>query len=286
MKIIAPYQITGEILSLINQSKEFLVLVSPYVNFQNWDTIKSEIANAKKRNVKIAFYTRLDNDNHRSWEEIETIGIQPRLVKNLHAKLYFNEKSGIVTSMNLLASSSQKAIEFASLVDTQDELEELKSFVKRFLEPNVEVEKPDDQTLYLSKEKFTTILMNFLANTLSTNVRCKWDRTSYILYANNTFYFNLEKVRGNFWISGIVSGWELENFATLKSNSHLINKVNFYTTGNTITATLTQQLSSSNLDQLQVFEKKLVLDVICGFVLELLAFKDYCYQNRHLQPPT
>ena len=88
MKIIPPYQITSEILNLINESEKYIILVSPYVNFNNWDRIKVDILNAIKRGVRIEFYARLDNENFKSWEQIENLGIKPKLIKNLHAKLF------------------------------------------------------------------------------------------------------------------------------------------------------------------------------------------------------
>ena len=46
MKIIPPYQISSEILNLINQAEKYIVLVSPYVDFKSWGGIKQEIINA------------------------------------------------------------------------------------------------------------------------------------------------------------------------------------------------------------------------------------------------
>ena len=47
MKIIPPYQITSEILNLINEAEKYIVLVSPYVNFNNWERIKVDILKLK-----------------------------------------------------------------------------------------------------------------------------------------------------------------------------------------------------------------------------------------------
>lgn len=283
MKIIAPYQISSEILNLINQSKEYLILVSPYVNFQNWEGIKTEIRNAQKRGVKINFYTRLDNDNYKSWTEIEALDIHPKLVKNLHAKLYFSEQYGIVTSMNLLTSSNLNAIEFGSIFDTREELEELKEFIKRFLEPNVVKEKPKDEDLYLAKEKVTIILTNYLSHHLHENVYCKWNNTSYQLNAKNTFFFNIDKGKNTFWISGIISGWEYENTKIFLENTVLKGVVNFEIGHGAIVAILNKQLSNTHLDNLLIEEKKIILDTITSFVFDILTFKDYCYKNRKKQ---
>jgi hypothetical protein len=279
MKIIPPYQITSEILNLINEAKEYLILVSPYVNFNNWERIKIDIENALKRNVKIKFYTRLDSENYKSWEQIEALGIKPKLIKNLHSKLYFNEKSGIVTSMNLLTSSNLNAIEFGAIYNTEEELKELKEFVKKYLEPNLEKEKPNDEDLYLAKEKFQIVLQNYLSNCLEQNVTIRWNNGSLTVNAKNQYNLSLDKVRNNFEIYGIISGIEHDNFGTYISNSNLKN-VNISLNSSSINAISKRSYTTNNFDFLTVTEKKEIMDIALEFIIELTEFKSYCYINR------
>jgi hypothetical protein len=286
MKIIPPYQITSEILNLIHEAEEYLILVSPYVNFNNWESIKVAIKNALDRNVKIKFYTRLDNENFKSWEQIEALNIQPKLVKNLHSKLYFNEKKGIVTSMNLLTSSNLNAMEFGAIYNTAEELQELKSYVKEYLEPNVEKEKPNDGDLYIAKEKFQILMQSYLYRSLNRGVSCKWQNGSIIINTNNTFYVNLDKVRNNFSISGIVSGLESENFSRFKNETKL-NNLELLNDGeegsmSSFVGFSKKSFSHNNFDFLSVNEKKEILDHILGFIIELTEFKSYIYENRKI----
>lgn len=284
MKIIPPYQITSEILTLIHEAEEYLILVSPYVNFNNWESIKVAIVNASKRNIKIKFYTRLEDNNFKSWEQIEALGIQPKLVKNLHSKLYFNEKTGIVTSMNLLTSSNLNAMEFGAIYNIPEELQELKSYVKKYLEPNVEKEKPNDEDLYIAKEKFQILTQNYLSDSLDKRVSCKWQNGSLVINAKNTYYISLDKVRNTFSISGIVSGLESENFRIFQMNTKINNLELFNDIGgNTLdsfTAASKKSFSNNNFDFLSVNEKKEILDYTLGFIFELTEFKSYIYENR------
>lgn len=284
MKIIPPYQITSEILNIIHEADEYLILVSPYVNFNNWESIKVAIKNASNRNVKIKFYVRLDSENFKSWEQIETLDIQPKLVKNLHSKLYFNEKAGIVTSMNLLSSSNLNAMEFGAIYNTNEELLELKSYVKKYLEPNVEKEKPNDEDLYISKEKFQILTQSYLSRSLNRGISCKWQNGSLIISTNNTFYIYLDKVRNNFSISGIVSGLESKNFNTFKKDSNL-NNLELINDGeegsmSSFVGFTKKSFSHNNFDFLMVNEKKEILDYTLGFILALTEFKSYIYENR------
>lgn len=282
MKIIDPYQITGEILALINRAEKFLVLVSPYVDFKNWYAIKKEIMNAQKRGVEISFYVRFEPDNYKSWKQIEQLGITPKLIKNLHAKLYYNERTGIATSMNLLVSSNLNAIEFGSIYDTEEELNVLKDFVNRFLKPNAEEEKfSEEDDVYLTKEKITNTLCNVLSKKLDRSIYCKWEQQCYALNANNQFYFGIDGMKNVFWIQAIISGWERENSVTFIQNTPLRNVANFEVGENSIVAVLNDSLSSNFIDYLKLNEKRKILDIIVGFVLEWLDFKQYCYDIRY-----
>ena len=286
MKIIAPYQITSEILNLINESEEYLIIVSPYVNFKNWDRIKLDIANALKRNVAINFYTRFDTENFKSWEEIESLGIKPKLIKNLHAKLYFNEKSGIVTSMNLLTSSNLNAIEFGSIYDTDDELTELKSFVKKYLEPNLEKEKPNDDDLYLAKEKFDIVLSNYLSYYLNRSINCFWRNGVLNINANNQYFMTIDKVKNLFSISGVISADEKNNFGDFFSNNQdILDSTDIFCDGEidamgSAVLLTKKSFTSNNFNYLNVSEKKEILTISWKFITELQKFKDSCYENK------
>lgn len=279
MKIIPPYQITSEILNIINEAEKYIVLASPYVNFNNWDRIKVDIINALKRGVRIEFYARLDNENFKSWEQIESLGIKPKLIKNLHAKLYFNEKSGIVTSMNLLTSSNLNAIEFGSIYHTEEELSELKSFVKRFLEPNFTFLKPNEEDIYLAKEKFTMILSNFLSNKFNRTVNTKWRNGTIELNVNNQYYLDIDKGNNQVNLSGIISGLEFENFKKFKEK-YDYNGFQISANPSSIYISSDFKVSNSNLNFISVSEKKRLIEVIAKFIKDLSEYKKECYERK------
>lgn len=279
MKIIPPYQITSEILNLINEATEYLILISPFVDFKNWDTIKTYLCNAQKRNVKITFYVRLDNENSKSWEQVEELGIKPRLIKNLHTKLYFNEKTGIVTSMNLLLSSSINAIEFGSIYNTNAELNELKEYVKKYLQPNIVEEKPSDEDLYFDKEKFTIILQNTLSNVFNRQTSCRWRNGVIEFDVFNSYYVEIDKVKNELQVSGRISQLEYDNFQTLAANEHRPKNTVLKLSDSCITLVRTNRLTSSKFDFLNVNEKKEIIELIVNFVNELGNYKDYCYKT-------
>ncbi|WP_019039543.1 phospholipase D-like domain-containing protein [Psychroflexus tropicus] len=279
MKIIQPYQITSEILNLINDSEEYLVLVSPYVNFKNWDRIMTDLSNARNRGVNIQFYIRLDSNNYKSWEQIESLNIKPKLIKNLHAKLYFNEKAGIVTSMNLLTSSNLSAIEFGSICDSEDEMVELKMFVKKVLEPNVELTKPNPDEIYLSKERFNVILSNSLSNRFERSVNAYWKNGSLNFNVGNQYYLDIDKGNNIVYVIGITSNLETENFQSFLEKNKFSEFV-AESSQNNIRIRSEFRLSNSNLNYITVKEKKKLINVICDFVEKLAEHKEECYRKK------
>ncbi|WP_320020403.1 phospholipase D-like domain-containing protein [Labilibaculum manganireducens] len=279
MKIIPPYQITSEILNLINETEEYIILVSPYVNLNNWDRIKVDITNAIKRGVKIQFYTRLDSDNYKSWEQIEQLGLKPKLIKNLHAKVYFNEKSGIVTSMNLLTSSNLSAIEFGSIYHTEQELNELQGFIKRYLEPNIESTKPNEEDIYLAKEQFTVILSNYLANKFNRRVNTRWRNGAIEFNVKNQYYFDVDKGNNLVSIGGIISGLEHDKFDNFKKK-YKFNEFQVFVNHSNIYIESGFKLSNSNLNFISVSEKRKLLETTAKFVENLTKYKRMCYENE------
>lgn len=280
MKILPPHKISTEIIDVIYEAKEYLILVSPYVNLSNWDRLAAELKNAIKRGVKINFFVRDEPNNFKSWEQLSEIGIKAKLVQNLHAKFYFNENSGIISSMNLLSYSNSNSIEIACKIDDKAEIEELKKFVKDFIKVNESKEIPSDEDLYLAKEKFTIILQDFIGNNLNSRATIFFKDGSFqINTLSNQFFLYVDKVKNLIEISAIVSGsqsdfYEKEHTKYFKSDilEYSLNKANG-NYHNTIVAVSKVRLSTHYLDNLQINEKKLLVSEITGFIDDVYQLK-------------
>lgn len=280
MTILTPHKISGELLEVIHSAQRYLVLVSPYVRMGQWQALASALTAARQRGVKIEAFVRYEADNVTSWEELEALGIRPRLIPNLHAKFYFNESGGLISSLNLLASSHHQAVEIGCKLETAEELEELKDFVKRYLHPHEIVERPDEDDLYLSKEQFTVVLENYLAGVTKDRASVNFHKGSLRIQAvGNTFHLNLDKGANRVFIEGIVSGAEADAFPAVGSKHFdaanlafelLKGEAGYYSK---IGADYTKRLSTTYLDKLRVPEKKELLDAICCFIVQMRAFK-------------
>lgn len=283
MKILQPHKISTEIIDIIYEAKKQLIIVSPYVNFSNWERIASELRNAKNRGVQIDFFVRNEPENSKSWEQVSALGIEPKLVSNLHAKFYFNEQNGLISSMNLLSSSNSNSIEIGVRLDESGEIDELKRFLDDFILPNTASAIPDEVDLYLSKERFTVALENYIANFLKcrTNIYYKNGQFS-INTLSNRFELGINKVDNLISISGILSGKQADMFEKQYMKYFTSNYFRYELNrgGNgfydTFTAFSNVRLSNSFLDNLRVNEKKELISEIAILFGSYNNFRNAC----------
>jgi len=116
MQFLKPNSISGEIMNLFDEAQEKVVIVSPYCKFDKWYKLVKKIDSLKHRNVTIEVYIR--EGEKEANEQVLQVGLQPIPIANLHAKLYFNEKRAIITSMNLLLSSEINSIDVGYITET------------------------------------------------------------------------------------------------------------------------------------------------------------------------
>ncbi|QNE42072.1 hypothetical protein F1C16_20815 (plasmid) [Hymenobacter sp. NBH84] len=281
MKILQPHQISSEVLEVIHSAQQYLILVSPYVKLTQWQQLAAALTAAKGRGVRIDFFVRNDPDNAGSWEQVEALGLKARLVSNLHAKFYFSETSGVISSMNLLASSNSNSIEIGCKLETQTELDELKSFVKRFVVPHEMSERPTEADLYLTKERFSVALEHYIADQTRRDARVTFQKDEFEIRAvSNTFFLYVDKATNRLFLSAIVSEAEAGAFEARRST--------FFTSPSfrydldrgdrghysMVEGAYQPRLSTAYLDNLRLPEKKQLLAEVMTFIKSVRAFKD------------
>jgi len=132
MKIIPYLEISSKITTLIDSAEKELFIVSPFVNIDKWEKMKDCLSRARNKNVKIWFYVRKNAEhNNYSLRYLYEIGINPIFIENLHAKLYVNERYGIVSSLNLYYYSDIKSIDIGYQTENTEERTELIDFIDK-----------------------------------------------------------------------------------------------------------------------------------------------------------
>lgn len=107
---------------LIKGTKERLILISPYLQFN--DRIKELInyLNIQKRDIRIVYKENRLQIEENNWLGTQ-IGVRTSICKNLHAKCYMNESEAIITSMNLYEFSQQNNNEMGIYITRAQDLD-------------------------------------------------------------------------------------------------------------------------------------------------------------------
>lgn len=129
MKLVINRNINEALEKLIEEAEKIFVIVSPFIiikNINEWGFIKL-LKEKSDKGLFIEIHTRkkyIKNGEIKVWtkESLDKTfgGIFTDNVyfhNNLHAKLYFNEKKALVTSLNLLDENMKKNIEIGYVLN-------------------------------------------------------------------------------------------------------------------------------------------------------------------------
>jgi len=282
VKILPPHKISGALFDLIHEARQELVLVSPYVNLTHWKQLATAIKAAHARGVRITFFTRHEPNDPTSKEQVEALGITPQLVPWLHAKFYFNETSGLITSLNLLGSSNSNSIEIGSQLETAEELKVLRQFVQQYLAPQQLGQPVKNEDKRFDTQDFSQVLTDYLKVEVDKTcvVTYEPDKSLSIQALRNSFSATIEGFPHQFMMEGIVSGREADCYNAKQKKYFTSPAVRYkMERGNAgyydaIQATLIQPLSNKNFNRLTPAEKKQLCLLVADFLRAVRAFKD------------
>jgi len=133
MRLIKPSEISARILTLLDESDERVIIVSPYMRISKWYKLMNKIKGLKTRNIVTELYVRDDPDNIATYRDLDGLALEYTKIPNLHSKLYLNERYGIVTSMNLLLSSDINSLEIGYATETFTEYNDMLHYYHRYI---------------------------------------------------------------------------------------------------------------------------------------------------------
>ena len=126
MKILEPSKNITNIISLIENAKQFVVLVSPYTNLEGWNKLKAAINNASLRGIDVSYYVR-EGGGLEGTEELDVKKIE---VPMLHAKMFFSENRAIISSFHLM---NNQDVNWAYTLDYPKEYKQLIDFFEKYI---------------------------------------------------------------------------------------------------------------------------------------------------------
>jgi hypothetical protein len=133
VKLIKPSEISARILTLLDESDERVIIVSPYMKISKWYKFMNKVNSLNSRRIHIEIYVRDDPDNTATFRDLDRLALEYKKIPHLHSKLYLNERCGIVTSMNLLLSSEINSLEIGYTTETWTEYDDLLGFYHRYI---------------------------------------------------------------------------------------------------------------------------------------------------------
>jgi hypothetical protein len=217
MKIIHPTTIADSIFTLIDDAKEHITLVSTGFNFYKWDSFLKRIEHARKRSIKVKFFTNEPEakESTNSIKEVESIGFHTKLIPKLNTNLYFNEQTAIVSSMNLIYNNNLH-LDIAIQTETKEEYDAVMDFYIKNIQP-------DGAHLLMETNSFLDELETSLQNLFQKNIRLQFDDTSIQINAKGRYKISIVKEKSNcLKMSCLLNK---EEYLFFKMNLHKLNKM-------------------------------------------------------------
>lgn len=131
--------IEDALICIIDGAENELVMTSPYVQLQvskekKWTGLFRAIREAVSRGVKVTFISRTMDAHNRTdamkvLKPFRELGCSVFLVSNLHAKVYYNGKEALITSLNLYMGSTFENKEIAVTVKDDNELLKIRRYL-------------------------------------------------------------------------------------------------------------------------------------------------------------
>ena len=198
MIFIPPMEIATRIMTLIDNANKELILVSPYINIDNWQKFKKCLQRAIDRGVNITIYAR--ENASQNLDTIKSFRVSLYLVKDLHAKIYLNDSYAIASSQNLIQYSDDNSIDFGYSTETEEERQQLLNLIKQYLIVSKPIEKetkkfiiPNPKPVAVTKAHPQIIKefdIRMLYNTFSKKFdKVRMDGDETYLYCTKFFHF-------------------------------------------------------------------------------------------------
>lgn len=287
MKLIKPSEISSKVMTLIEESDKFVVLVSPYVKIQKWYKLVKKLDALQTRKIPFQFIIRDDRGNQNSFNELDALKYSYKAIPDLHTKLYINENYAIVSSMNLLLSSEINSLEIGYRTETQEEYKELIDYCERYLNVDFSPKKSKQAQLQDSKipkgVDWRDYILNILSQMTNGYLNSSMEDKAFIInYKNNRYTCFVANVGGKNYlrINAILSGAEYEvlsqrngfDFSNPKLRPEIYNKrPGEY---DMLWATLDHPLMTSNLEYTYRNDYDTITEGILDFVSRVAEFKE------------
>lgn len=281
MELINPLEISGKIMSLIAEAKQFVIIVSPYYNFSRWDKLLRVLEKATSRGIKMTFYVR--EGEYKSIQELRKFGLEYIEFENLHAKLYLNESTGIISSMNLNMSSDTNSLDIDCQTENEKEYNLVLDFYNKYIKTSdiEDIVKTNVNTI--SFETFVDSLQKELWF-LNQDFAYRYLDSTIELFMDNNYYITIEQINGInlLRVSNIITQSELRKLRSMR----LFSKENFFLNAGEVKIKnydsiggVLMNINSKSLEKIYQSELPIILNAIKDSVYQIREIKRNLYSS-------
>lgn len=135
MEVFTDQDVTKVILDVFENARSEVVAVTPYLNLS--EGAITAIQSARRRNVQVTFVIRKQKhkaDLQASLNVLRNNNVEVWELNRLHAKIYYNDTTVLLTSMNLLQSSMDKGREVACTLGDNASKLQVRNYVQGLIE--------------------------------------------------------------------------------------------------------------------------------------------------------
>ena len=218
-KFLTTSGVSYQVELIIKEAKKKLVLISPYVKISK--VLLERLQNASDKGVQIILIYGKDELKPVEKKQLNSIeNLKLYYYHNLHAKCYFNEKTMVVTSMNLYEFSDKHNREMGVLIHKSDDaemfidgVEETASIIKsaKIIELENKVTKKLPCIFPLKESDINQIDIHF-----ENSYNCIVNSSNIYVYCKELLPFGDVMIR---------EGFEIRFFYNLYSENLLLKKI-------------------------------------------------------------
>lgn len=285
MRSLRPTQISGHVLALIREAKEELIVASPCVNLTYWQQPAAAIRQAIARGVRVHVYLRREAGRDTGQSQVEQLGLTPILVEHLPTAIYYNEATGLLTSMNLRHAAADQAPETGSQVETPAELAELRRQVQQLRA----LSQVNTSSGLVALAACPAPMAVGFAEQLRRRLQTSLDEAASVeergpdafvfTVLRNSFTLHVSRPANEVQLAGVISQREASYYKRL-GKRHFSDALLGYQLlrrdaehYNRISGTYRPALASPDFNHLPVAEAERLLDAISKFVRAVRAYK-------------
>lgn len=170
MEILNPNEIGARIATMIIEAKNRFIAVSPYVKVLDWRKMNTALERAIEKGVSVELYYR--DIKEKEYNYLSSIGVKIFEIPNLHTKLYMNDSTVLIGSMNLYETSDLHSRELGVYYDDKESYDKFYSYYTKYIETVLiggEITEEVDDLILLSnylRKEYSDIKINMGSNYL------------------------------------------------------------------------------------------------------------------------